>query len=68
MDELKDFMDIKIATRCPLCGKRFKDMSIDFIDDEPVWVNSKCDCGLSLEMWLTNKGEATNKWDGVVSK
>ena len=50
MDELKDFIDIRIATRCPLCGKRFKKLTIELNEHTPVWINSQCDCGLSLEL------------------
>jgi hypothetical protein len=73
MDELKDFMDIRIVTRCPMCGKRFKKLSIELNDNEPVWINSQCDCGLSLEIDETNldytkQGEALSKFNRVVSK
>lgn len=73
MDELKDFMDIRIITRCPFCGKRFKKLSIELNNNEPVWINSQCDCGLSLEidetnLYCTEQGEALNKWNKVVSK
>ena len=50
MDELKDFMDIRIATRCPLCGKRFKKLTIELNEHTPIWINGQCDCGLSLEL------------------
>lgn len=36
MDELKDFIDIRIITKCPMCGKRFKKLSIELNDNEPV--------------------------------
>lgn len=54
MDELKDFVDIRIITKCPLCGKRFKKLTIELNEHTPVWINSQCDCGLSLE--LDNSG------------
>lgn len=54
MDELKDFIDIRIITKCPLCGKRFKKLTIELNEHTPVWINSQCDCGLSLE--LDNSG------------
>lgn len=73
MDELKDFMDIRIITRCPMCGKRFKKLSIEFNDEMPIWINSQCDCGLSLEIDDTNldylkQGQALGKFNRMVSK
>ena len=73
MDELKDFMDIRIATRCPLCGKRFKSLSIELDGRTPIWINSQCDCGLSLELddraadWK-DRGESLDKWNRMVNK
>jgi hypothetical protein len=78
MDELKDFIDIRIATRCPLCGKRFKKLSIELDDSKPVWINGQCDCGLSLELDNTDRKVVTcislsdkdilDEWNEVSSK
>jgi len=78
MDELKDFIDIRIATRCPLCGKRFKKLSIELNEHTPVWINSQCDCGLSLELDNTDRKVVTcinlsdkdilDEWNEVSSK
>ena len=59
MDELKDFIDIRIATRCPLCGKRFKKLTIELNEHTPVWINSQCDCGLSMELDNTDRKVVT---------
>ena len=59
MDELKDFMDIRIATRCPLCGKRFKKLTIDLNENTLVWISSECDCGLSMTLDNTDRKVVT---------
>lgn len=59
MDELKDFVDIRIITKCPLCGKRFKKLTIELYEHTPVWINSQCGCGLSLELDNTDRKVVT---------
>lgn len=79
MDELKDFIDIRVATRCPLCGKRFKKLTIELNEHTPVWINSQCDCGLSMEIDNTRTNKFTvgidtsdkdilDEWNEVSSK
>lgn len=73
MDELKDFVDIRIATTCPACGKRLRKITVELYDRDPVWINAQCDCGLSIELddkdadWK-NRGESLDKWNRMINR
>ena len=69
MDELKDFMDIRIVTRCPMCGKRFKRLTIEFNENTPIWIHGRCDCGLATILDSKNgEKDILDEWNKVVSK
>ncbi len=59
MDELKDFMDIRISTRCPLCGKRLKRLSIEINGHTPAWISCNCNCGFSMILDNTKRKVVT---------